>query len=109
MACAGALTIGTTLGGWKIVRTVGRGIVRLHPLDGVSTQGASAGVLIAASALGAPVSTTQVVASAVVGTGGGRGRWRHIHWQVVRAIGLGWVLTLPVCAAAAAVLAAVST
>ena len=109
VACAGALTIGTTLGGWKIVRTVGRGIVRLHPLDGVSTQGASAGVLIAASALGAPVSTTQVVASAVVGTGGGRGRWRHIHWQVVRAIGLGWVLTLPVCAAAAAVLAAVST
>ena len=109
VACAVALTIGTTFGGWKIVRTVGRGIVRLHPLDGVATQGASATVLIAASALGAPVSTTQVVASAVVGTGGGLGRWRHIHWQVVRAIGLGWVLTLPVCAAAAAALAAVST
>ena len=109
VACAAALTIGTTLGGWKIVRTVGRGIVRLHPLDGVATQSASAAVLIGASALGAPVSTTQVVASAVVGTGGGRGRWRHIHWQVVRAIGLGWVLTLPVCAAAAAALAAVST
>jgi PiT family inorganic phosphate transporter len=91
------------------LRTIGRGIVRLQPLDGVAGQGASAGVLIAASALGAPVSTTQVVASGVIGAGGGRGRWRHIHWRVVRAIGLGWVLTLPVCAAGAAAITAVWT
>jgi PiT family inorganic phosphate transporter len=109
LACAAALTLGTALGGWRIVRTVGRGIVRLHPLDGVAGQGASAGVLIAASALGAPVSTTQVVSSAIVGVGGGRGRWRHIHWQVVRSIGLGWVLTLPACAAVAALLTLVGT
>jgi len=109
LACASALTLGTALGGWRIVHTIGRGIVRLHPLDGVASQGASAGVLVAASALGAPVSTTQVVASAVVGTAGGRGRWRHVHWQLVRAIGLGWLLTLPVCAAAAAGLAGVWT
>lgn len=109
VASAGALTLGTALGGWSIVRTIGHGIVRLHPLDGVAGQGASAGVLIAASALGAPVSTTQVVASSVVGAGGGRGRWRHIHWRLVRAIGLGWVVTLPVCAALAAVITALWT
>ncbi len=101
-ACAGALTLGTALGGWRIVRTIGRGIVRLHPLDGVAGQGGSAGVIVAASALGAPVSTTQVVASTVVGVGGGRHRWRHVHWAVVRAMALGWMITLPVTAASAA-------
>lgn len=109
VVCAAALTAGTALGGWSIVRTIGRRIVRLHPLDGVAGQGAAAGVLVAASAFGAPISTTQVVASAVVGTGGGRGRWRHVRWQVVRAIAFGWVLTLPVCAAGAAMLAALWT
>jgi PiT family inorganic phosphate transporter len=101
-ACAAALTLGTALGGWRIVHTIGRGIVRLHPLDGVAGQGASAGVIVAASALGAPVSTTQVVASAVVGVGGGRRRWRHVHWAVVRDMALGWLVTLPVTAALAA-------
>jgi PiT family inorganic phosphate transporter len=96
------LTLGTALGGWRIVHTIGRGIVRLHPLDGVAGQGASAGVIVAASALGAPVSTTQVVASAVVGVGGGRRRWRHVHWAVVRDMALGWLVTLPVTAALAA-------
>jgi PiT family inorganic phosphate transporter len=101
-ACAAALTLGTALGGWRIVHTIGRGIVRLHPLDGVAGQGASAGVIVTASALGAPVSTTQVVASAVVGVGGGRRRWRHVHWAVVRDMALGWLVTLPVTAALAA-------
>ena len=58
-------------------------------------------VIVAASALGAPVSTTQVVASTVVGVGGGRRRWRHVHWAVVREMALGWVVTLPVTAALA--------
>ena len=84
------------------MRTIGRGIVRLHPLDGVAGQGGSAVVIVAASALGAPVSTTQVVASTVVGVGGGRRRWRHVHWAVVREMALGWVVTLPVTAALAA-------
>jgi PiT family inorganic phosphate transporter len=104
LACAIALTAGTALGGWPIVRTIGRGIVRMHPLDGVAEQGASAAVILAASAVGAPVSTTQVVASAVVGVGTGRRRWRHVHWAVVRAIALGWIVTLPITAALAALL-----
>jgi len=107
ITCALALTCGTTLGGWAIARTIGRGIVRLHPLDGVAEQTASAGVLVCASALGAPVSTTQVVASAIVGVGVGRRRLRHVRWRIVRAMGLGWVVTLPVTAALGFVLALV--
>jgi PiT family inorganic phosphate transporter len=105
VACAGALTAGTALGGWRIVRTIGTGIVRLHPLDAVASQGGSAAVLVAASAVGAPLSTTQVVASTVVGVGGGRRRWRHVRWAVVREMALGWIVTLPVTAGLAAGLA----
>jgi PiT family inorganic phosphate transporter len=105
VACAAALTAGTALGGWRIVRTIGTGIVRLHPLDAVAGQGSAAAVLVAASAAGAPLSTTQVVASTVVGVGGGRRRWRHVRWTVVREMALGWIVTLPATAALAAGLA----
>jgi PiT family inorganic phosphate transporter len=57
----------------------------------------------AAAQIGAPVSTTQVVASSVVGTGAGRQRWRHVHWVVVRRLALGWATTIPATAALAAV------
>lgn len=104
VSCSLALTMGTALGGWTIVRTIGRRIIRLRPLDGLVSQTGSAGVIIAASFLGAPVSTTQVVSSSVVGTGVGRGRHRHVRWETVREIGKAWLMTLP----AAALLAAAS-
>jgi len=103
LGCAAVLTLGTALGGWKIVRTVGRRIYRIHPTDGLASQSASAAVILGASLLGAPVSTTQVVASSVVGVGGGRRRWRHVHWQIVRRMGVAWVVTLPASAAIAGV------
>jgi PiT family inorganic phosphate transporter len=53
--------------------------------------------------VGAPVSTTQVVASSVVGIGAGRRRWHHVHWEVVRAMALAWFITMPVTAALAVV------
>jgi PiT family inorganic phosphate transporter len=95
VASAIALTVGTALGGWSIVRTIGRRIVRLRPLDGLVSQTSSAAVILGSSLLGAPVSTTQVVSSSVVGTGVGRGRTRRIRWQVVRGIALAWLTTLP--------------
>ena len=98
LACAGALTVGTAFGGWRIMRTIGRRIYHLHPLEGLSSQTASAGVILVASLAGAPVSTTHVVASSVVGVGAGRRRWRHIHWQVVRAIAAAWLTTIPATA-----------
>jgi PiT family inorganic phosphate transporter len=102
LSCAAVLTLGTLLGGWRIMRTVGRGIYKIQPLDGLTTQTASAGVIFGASLLGGPVSTTHVVASSVVGVGIGRGRPRHVHWEVVREMGVAWLITLPVTAALAA-------
>lgn len=98
LGCGATLTLGTALGGWRIVGTVGRRIFRLAPVDGFSSQTASTAVILAASAFGAPVSTTHVVASSVVGVGGGRRRWRHVRWRVVRSIGFAWLLTLPAAA-----------
>jgi inorganic phosphate transporter, PiT family len=103
VVCGAALTFGTALGGWRIVRTVGRRIIRLASIDALASQGASTGVILGASLVGAPVSTTQVVASSVVGVGGGRRRWRHVHWAVVRAIALAWLLTLPAAATIGAI------
>jgi inorganic phosphate transporter, PiT family len=103
IACATALTIGTALGGWRIIRTVGRGIYRFQRIEGFASTAASAAVIFGASLLGAPTSTSQVVASSVVGVGGGRRRWRHVHWQVVRHIALAWLITLPSTAVLAAV------
>jgi inorganic phosphate transporter, PiT family len=102
ITCAVALTVGTALGGWSIVKTVGRRIFRIHPIDGVASQSASAGVIFGASLLGAPVSTTQVVASSMLGIGVGRRRWRHVNWAIVRNIALGWLITMPATALAGA-------
>ena len=99
-----ALTIGTALGGWGIIKTVGRRIYPIRSLDGLVSQTSSASVIFAASIVGAPVSTTQVVSSSVVGIGVGRARWRHVSWQVVRGIALAWLTTMP----AAAIIAALS-
>jgi PiT family inorganic phosphate transporter len=96
VACAVALTFGSALGGWRIARTIGRGIYRIRPLDGLVSQGSSAVVIGASAVLGAPVSTTHVVSSSVVGVGTAQ-RWRHVRWPVVREILLAWVVTLPVC------------
>lgn len=101
-ACAIALTLGTALGGWRIIKTVGRGIYRIDSLEGLASQTASAGVILGASLGGAPVSTSQVVASSVVGLGGGRRRWRHVNWAIVREMLIAWVITLPAAALLAA-------
>ena len=104
LACAVALTAGTALGGWRIIKTVGRRIYHIQPLGGFASQTASAGVIFSASLAGAPASTSQVVASSIVGVGGGRRRWRHVHWGLVREIGIAWLITIPICGALAAVM-----
>jgi PiT family inorganic phosphate transporter len=96
-----ALTLGTALGGWRIVRTIGRRIFTLSPVDSLSSQVSSTAVILGASLVGAPVSTTQVVASSVVGVGAGRRRWKHVRWQIVREMGVAWLTTIPAAAAMA--------
>jgi PiT family inorganic phosphate transporter len=101
LASAAALTAGTALGGWRIVRTIGRRIFPLRPLDGLVSQASSAGVILAASIGGAPVSTTHVVASSVVGVGLGRRRAHHVGWRIAREMSLAWLTTIPAAAAVA--------
>jgi PiT family inorganic phosphate transporter len=103
LACSLALTLGTALGGWSIVRTIGRRIFPLRSLDGLVSQTASAGVILAASIAGAPVSTTQVVATTIVGIGVGRRRWRHVGWAIVGEIGVAWLTTMPAAGIIAAI------
>ena len=101
LAAAAALTVGTAFGGWRIIRTVGRGIYRLQPVDGLASQLSSAAVILGAAQAGAPVSTTHVVSMSVVGVGAAQ-RVRHVHWDVVRAMAEAWLVTLPLSAALAA-------
>ena len=91
LGCAAALTVGTTFGGWRIARTVGRRIYPIRAVDGLASSGAAASVIFGASLVGGPVSTSQVVASSVVGVGGGRRRWHHVNWATVSHMGWrGW-------------------
>jgi PiT family inorganic phosphate transporter len=98
LACALALTAGTTLGGWRIIRTVGRRIYRIQPVEGLASQTASSAVILGASIVGGPTATTQVVASSIVGIGAGRRRLHHVRWMIVRQMGLAWLITIPASA-----------
>jgi PiT family inorganic phosphate transporter len=101
LGAALAMAGGTLLGGWGIVRTIGRRIYELRPLDSLASQSSSAAVILTASFAGAPISGTHVVATSVVGVGAGR-RWRRIRWVVVREIGVAWLTTIPASAVLAA-------
>lgn len=99
LGAALAMAAGTLLGGWGIVRTIGRRIYPLRALDSLASQSSSAGVIMASTFLGAPVSGTHVVSSSVVGIGAGRRGWGRIRWAVVSEIGIAWLTTIPATAA----------
>jgi PiT family inorganic phosphate transporter len=97
------LALGTAIGGRRIVRTVGIGYYRGGPVDGLGSQGSAAGVILGCSALGFPISTSTVVASAVVGVGSDR-RFRHVRWRTFGETVSAWVVTIPACTGLGAVL-----
>src|SRR5512142_2355130 len=99
--CAGMIALGTAIGGWRLIRTLGGKIFKIRPVDGFTSQLASAGVIITASLLGGPVSTTQVVSSAIMGVGTGE-RANKVRWGVAQEIITAWILTVPASAAVAA-------
>lgn len=101
LACATMIALGTALGGWKLIRTLGGRIFRIRPVDGFASQLASAAVILGASLVGGPVSTTQVVSSAILGVGTGE-RANKVRWGVAQEILVTWVLTIPVSALIAA-------
>lgn len=94
IACAAALAIGLTTGGWRIVKTVGYGICRLEPVHSFASQVTAASVILGSSLLGWPVSTAQVVASSVMGVGASR-RLSGVRWTAAANIAYAWLLTVP--------------
>jgi PiT family inorganic phosphate transporter len=101
LACATMIALGTALGGWKLIRTLGGKIFKIRPVDGFASQLASAAVILAASLVGGPVSTTQVVSSAILGVGTGE-RANKVRWGVAQEIVVAWLLTIPATALVAA-------
>jgi PiT family inorganic phosphate transporter len=99
--CAGMIAFGTAVGGWKLIRTLGGKFYRIRPIDGFASQLASAIVILSASLVGGPVSTTQVVSSAIMGVGAAE-RKNKVRWGVAQEIAMAWVLTIPTTALVAA-------
>ncbi len=101
-ACATAMAVGTSLGGWRIIKTMGSRIMRLEPIYGFASDTASSLVIVGASFLGAPVSTTHVVSSAIMGVGSTK-RLTAVRWGVALNIVSAWVMTAPISAMLGAV------
>jgi len=94
IACAGAIMMGTLTGGWKIIKTMGQKIFKMRPVHGFAAQSATAGVILTASLLGAPISTTQVISSSVLGVGSSK-RISAVRWGVAGSMVLAWFVTIP--------------
>ncbi len=94
LVCASAITLGTVLGGWRIVRTLAFAIYKIRPLHAVNSQLSSGGVVFMASLIGAPVSTTHVVSSSIMGLGAAE-RPKAVRWKKAREIAMTWLLTIP--------------
>jgi inorganic phosphate transporter, PiT family len=99
--CASMIALGTAIGGNKLIKTLGGKFFRIRPVDGFSAQLASAMVILGASLVGGPVSTTQVVSSAIMGVGAAE-RVKKVRWGVAQEIATAWLLTIPATALVAA-------
>jgi len=97
LSCQAAMALGTLLGGWRIVHTMGSRITQLKPIQGFCAETGGALTLFLATALGVPVSTTHTITGAIVGVGAAR-RTAAVRWTVARRIVVAWVVTLPAAA-----------
>jgi len=93
-SCAIAIAAGTYSGGWRIIRTMGRGITDVEPAQGFAAEAATTATILASSHLGFALSTTQVASGSVVGTGIGR-KGASVRWRTAGRIALGWLITIP--------------
>ena len=98
-ACALSMSLGTAVGGWKIIKTMGTGIARLEPFSGCAVELTSSLVIFSATLLHLPVSTTHVVSGSIMGIGASN-RIRSVRWGVARQMLMAWVLTIPLSALA---------
>jgi len=94
LICAASIALGTYLGGWRIIRTLGKGLVEIESPQGVAAEASSAAVILASSHLGFALSTTHVATGSIVGTGLGK-PGAEVRWAVAGRMVVGWLLTLP--------------
>jgi len=97
LSCAIAMAIGTSAGGWRIIRTMGHKIIRLEPVNGFAAETAGAAVIMTASHFGMPVSTTHCIAGSIFGVGASK-RLSAVRWQVAQNMVAAWVVTIPASA-----------
>lgn len=94
--CSIVMAVGTSVGGYKIIKTVGMGMVKLEKYEGFAADLAGAGCLLISSVFGIPVSTTHTKTTAIMGVGASK-RLSNVNWRVVREMALAWILTFPGC------------
>ncbi|MBS1241273.1 MAG: phosphate transporter [Gemmatimonadetes bacterium] len=96
LLCGSVMALGTALGGWRIIRTMGHSITRLEPANGFAAETAASISILLASRFGIPLSTTHTIGTSIMGVGATR-RLSAVNWGVSRQIALTWVLTFPAC------------
>jgi PiT family inorganic phosphate transporter len=101
IAAASAISMGTAVGGWRIMHTMGHRVAKLEPVHGFAAETTAATVLLTTAHFGMPVSTTHVISSAIMGVGSARGA-RGVRWGVAGGILVAWVITIPAAAIVAA-------
>jgi len=94
ITCAVTMAAGTAVGGWRIIKTLGHKLVRLHPIHGFAAETSAATVITIASSLGIPVSTTHNISAAILGVGAAK-RFSAVRWTVVERMLWAWLLTIP--------------
>ncbi|MDR5701356.1 inorganic phosphate transporter [Agromyces aerolatus] len=107
VVCAVAIALGTYMGGWRIIKTLGTGLTDVKPAQGFAAETSTAATILASSHLGFALSTTQVASGSVIGSGLGR-RGSKVRWRTAGRIGVGWLLTLPAAGGVGALAALVA-
>jgi len=103
LVCAAVIAFGTAAGGWRIINTMGKGVMKMQTIHGFAAQATAASVIGLATEFGIPLSTTQVISSAIMGVGASK-RLSAVKWMLVERMVWAWVLTLPATALVAFVL-----
>jgi len=94
ICCAVAISAGTMVGGWRVIRTLGKGLVEIEPAQGMAAESASAAVILLSGTFGYSLSTTQVATGSIIGTGLGKAGSR-VRWNVAGRMATAWLITLP--------------
>ena len=103
VSCALAMGLGTSIGGWRIIKTVGGNIMKIRPINGVAADLSSAAIIFGATFIHLPVSTTHVISSSIMGVGASH-RVKGVKWNTAQRMIITWIITMPIAATLAGVI-----